>query len=294
MYSAKAAKEHFAVYEPRAHSRLRREHRLAFDLELALDRDEIAVHYQPIVLLDDGRLHAVEALVRWDHPTRGLLLPDDFLPAAEENGMMVEIGKRVVGLAFDDLRGVVAPETLGLWLNLGPAELTGDRLMEGLAVAMARAGIDPDALTVEITESGVFRDEQRAIAAMSNLRELGVHLSIDDFGTGYSSLSRLAELPIESVKIPLPFVSRLVGDDQNETFVDAIIRLADSLGLATVAEGIEHPGAVHTLRRLGCSLGQGHLFSEPLSAAELLPLLEDPKRLRSVVSGPRLSIAAAG
>jgi len=232
--------------------------------------------------------------VRWEHPTRGLLLPDEFLPAAEENGLMVQIGKSVAGQAFDELGSVLEPGTLGLWLNLGPTELTGDRLIEDLAVALARSGIDPDALTVEITESGVFGDEQRAIAAMANLRDLGVHLSIDDFGTGYSSLSRLAEFPIESVKIPLAFISRLTGDDQNETFVDAIIRLADSLGLATVAEGIEHPAAVRRLRRLGCSLGQGYLFSKPLPASELLPLLENPKQLRSVVASSRLSIAAAG
>ena len=211
------------------------------------------------------------------------------MPAAEGNGLMVQIGKSV-GQAFDELGSMLEPGTLGLWLNLGPAELTGDRLIEDLAVALARSGVDPDALTVEVTESGVFRDEERAIAAMANLRDLGVHLSIDEFGTGYSSLSRLAEFPIESVKIRLAFVSRLTGDARRRPW--SMIRLADWLGLATVAEGIEHPAAVRRLRRRGCSLGQGYLFSKPLPAAELLPLLENPKQLRSVVPSSRLSIAA--
>jgi predicted signal transduction protein with EAL and GGDEF domain len=145
---------------------------------------------------------------------------------------------------------------------------------------------------VEITESGVFRDEQRAIAAISaRPRRAPLDRRLRH---GLLVAEPARRVPIESVKIPLAFISRLTGDDQNETFVDAIIRLADSRGLGTVAEGIEHPAAVRRLRRLGCSLGQGYLFSKPLPAAELLPLLENPKQLRSVDSSSRLSIAAAG
>jgi diguanylate cyclase (GGDEF)-like protein len=266
MYSAKRSDQRrFALYEPSLHDRVRDERQLAIELELAVQRGEIEVHYQPVVRLSDGICEGYEALARWNHPERGLLPAAAFLATAEENGIIVDLGRSVIrqALAFAE----TWPRDLALWINLAPAELTNDRLVEELAVALANHGMPASRLTVEITESSVIRDEARALKAMRKLRDLGVHLTIDDFGTGYSSLSRLAEFPIESLKIPKPFVDKLTTEQRDDTFVDAILRLADSLGLVAVAEGIEDEAQVERLRELGCTLGQGYLFAKPQPAS---------------------------
>jgi diguanylate cyclase (GGDEF)-like protein len=262
--------------------------RPTLDLEFAVERGEIDVRYQPIVSLEDGEIRAFEALVRWHHPERGLLMPSDFMGAAESTGLIVEIGMNVAerALAFAGTWPRVADDgnAIGLWLNFGPVELAHDRLIPALASALARSGVAADRLTVEITESSLLRNEQTALASMHKLRELGAHLSIDDFGTGYSSLSRLSEFPVELLKIPKPFVTRLVGEEGDELFVDAILRLADSLDLVTVSEGVEQVPQLQRLLQLGCALGQGFLFSQPLAEAEVLDLLAEPGRYRGLVA----------
>jgi len=259
----------------------------AHDLELAVERGEIDVRYQPIVSLTDGGIHAFEALVRWRHPDRGLLLPSDFMGAAETSGLIVEIGMEVAerALAFAGRWPEVGSDgaPIGLWLNFGPAELAHDRLIPTLSAALAKSGVPADRLTVEITESSLLRNEETALAAMRNLRALGAHLSIDDFGTGYSSLSRLSEFPVELLKIPKPFVTRLVGEEGDELFVDAILRLAESLNLVTVSEGVEQVPQLQRLLQLGCALGQGFLFSQPLAEADVVDLLAEPGRYRGLV-----------
>ena len=173
---------------------------------------------------------------------------------------------------------------IGLWMNFGPVELANDRLIPDLATALDKARMDADRLTIEITESSLLRNEQTALASMHKLRDLGAHLSIDDFGTGYSSLSRLSEFPIELLKIPKPFVTRLVGEEGDELFVDAILRLAESLNLVTVSEGVEQVPQLQRLIQLGCVLAQGFLFSRPLAQAEVLDLLAEPNRYRDLVA----------
>jgi diguanylate cyclase (GGDEF)-like protein len=281
MYTAKEG-------ESRPHARPQQERRPALDLEHAVERGEIDVRYQPIVSLKDGGIHAFEALVRWHHPERGLLLPSDFIGAAESSGLIVEIGMAVAerALAFAGTWPAVGSDgsTIGLWLNFGPVELAHERLIPALAAALANSGVAADQLTVEITESSLLRNEQTALASMRKLRELGAHLSIDDFGTGYSSLSRLSEFPVELLKIPKPFVTRLVGEEGDELFVDAILRLAESLNLVTVSEGVEQVPQLQRLLQLGCALGQGFLFSHPLAEAEVLDLLANPDRYRGLVA----------
>ncbi|HET7128554.1 MAG TPA: EAL domain-containing protein [Gaiellaceae bacterium] len=256
------------------------------DLEHAVERGEIDVRYQPIVSLKDGSIHAFEALVRWHHPERGLLLPSDFIGAAESTGLIVEIGTEVAerALGFAGSWPAAGGDAIGLWLNFGPVELAHERLIPTLAAELARTGVDADRLTIEITESSLLRNEQTALASMHKLRELGAHLSIDDFGTGYSSLSRLSEFPVELLKIPKPFVTRLVGEEGDELFVDAILRLAESLDLVTVSEGVEQVPQLQRLLQLGCALGQGFLFSQPLAEAEVLDLLAEPDRYRGLVA----------
>ena len=257
-------------------------------LELAVERGEIDVRYQPIVSLKDGGIHAFEALVRWHHPERGLLLPSDFMGAAESTGLIVEIGMdvadRALGFAGSWPAVGASGDSIGLWLNFGPVELAHEGLIPTLAGARARTGVDADRLTIEITESSLLRNEQTALASMHKLRELGAHLSIDDFGTGYSSLSRLSEFPVELLKIPKPFVTRLVGEEGDELFVDAILRLAESLNLVTVSEGVEQVPQLQRLLQLGCALGQGFLFSQPLAEAVVLDLLAEPDRYRGLVA----------
>jgi diguanylate cyclase (GGDEF)-like protein len=271
MYSVKRSDRPYTLYEADLHEKLRAQRQLGLDLEAALERREIVVHYQPVVRLSDGEIEGFEVLARWPHPTRGLLSAAEFLPAAEETGLTVELGRLVLQQALEAARRW--PERLSIWLNLAPAELANERLVDMLAEALKGHGVDPSRIVIELTESGVIQGSDGALVTMRRLRELGVGLTIDDFGTGYSSLSRLAEFPIESLKIPKPFVDRLMGEDADEAFVDAILRLGDSLGLAAVAEGIEHPAQADRLRQLGCRFGQGYLFGRPTPAEEVERLL---------------------
>jgi len=304
MYAAKSDEHRrSALYEHALHSRLRQQGRLALELEHAVERGELVAHYQPIVSLVDGTIQAFEALVRWPHPERGLLVPGEFLATAEESGLMIDVGRSVLQQAFRSAQ--VWQETLpdsgniGIWVNLAPSELTNESLVEELALVLAQTGLDARRLTLEITESSMSRDEHGAVRALSRLRELGVRVSIDDFGTGYSSLSRLAELPIDMLKIPKTFIDQLAGEDTDTNVVDAILRLAGSLDLITVAEGIEQEAQAQRVHALGCGLGQGYLFSHPLPAAEVLRLLcdrrsrlDDPAALR-LVAGTSVAADAA-
>jgi EAL domain-containing protein (putative c-di-GMP-specific phosphodiesterase class I) len=230
------------------------------------------------VRLADGGIEGFEVLARWPHPTRGLLTAADFLPVAEETGLTVELGRVVLQQALADARRW--PESLSIWLNLAPAEIANERLVDTLAESLEQYGVEPSRLVVEVTESGVDQGSDAALLAMRRLRNLGVGLTIDDFGTGYSSLSRLAEFPIQSLKIPKPFVDKLIAEDADEAFVDAILRLGESLGLSAVAEGIEHQAQADRLRQMGCRLGQGYLFGRPAPAAEVdrLLLLQEAER----------------
>ena len=279
MYSVKRSERPYTLYEADLHERLRAQRQLGLDLELALERGELAVHYQPVVRLADGEVEGFEVLARWPHPTRGLLTAGEFLPAAEEAGLSIELGRVVLEKALQ--AACRWPERLSIWLNVAPAEFANEALVDTLAESLERFGMEPSRLVIEVTESGVIQSNDAALVAMQRLRELGVRVSIDDFGTGYSSLSRLAELPIQSLKIPKPFVDKLVGQDPDEAFVDAILRLSDSLGLATVAEGIEHPAQAARLRELGCRFGQGYLFGRPAPAEEAQSLLHERESARS-------------
>ena len=299
MYVAKGDdRSHYAIYEPRFHQRLRERQELGVELRRALEGDEIVVHYQPVVSLETGSIEAFEALVRWEHPERGLLGPDEFLGIAEESGLIVDLGATVMSQALSQVREwqetVSNAADIGLWVNLAPGEFTNERLVEDLAFALSRARFDPRKLTVEITESSVMRDEHNGLKAMHRLRDLGVALSIDDFGTGYSSLSRLAQFPIQLLKIPKTFVDPLAGEDADTSFIDAILRLGDSLGILTVAEGIEHAAQARRLRDVGCELGQGYVFSQPLTAHDAHRLLSSQSSFALPAhESPALRLAAS-
>jgi len=244
MYSAKASgKRRFATYEPQMHTRIRRRHELAGALEHALDRDEIEVHFQPIVALASARPVLIVAIGR-----RVLL---------EARRSVAEWQAR-----FADY------EQLSVNVNLSPAELLNPELTHDVRTALAASGLAPVSLVLEITESGAMTDTVAALAAMNELRRLGVRLALDDFGTGHSSLSHLRDFPIDTLKIAKPFVDRLDQGEGDTTFTDAILRLAAALQLDVVAEGIERAGQAELLRRLACGVGQGFHFSRPLDRVD--------------------------
>src|SRR5581483_1506772 len=291
MYSAKASgKRRYATFEPQMHARVRRRHELAGALEHALDRGEIEAHFQPIVALSSGRPVSLEALVRWQHPSRGILLPGAFLPLAEERGVIVPIGSFVLTEACRRAAAwrerFAGHEQLSVNVNLSPAELLRPEVAADVDGALKASGLPPEALVLEITESGAMADATAALNAMHDLRRLGVRLALDDFGTGHSSLSHLRDFPIDILKIAKPFVDRLDHGPGESTFTDAILRLASALELDVVAEGIERPEQAALLRRLECGLGQGFHFSRPLEVDDaesyLARTASARKRMRAV------------
>jgi diguanylate cyclase (GGDEF)-like protein len=274
MYSAKGnGKGGYAWYQPEMHLRVRRRQEMATALEQAAERNEITVHYQPIVAVATGRAVALEALVRWNHPVRGLLLPQSFIPLAEETGLMGPIGRLVLSQACEQLRvwrsQFPSYEKLMVNVNLSQSELRDENLLADVDQIVAASGIPPDAVILEITESSAMENPPGTIETLRKLRQLGVRLALDDFGTGYSSLSHLRDFPIDMLKIAKPFIDRIDRDAADGTFVDAILRLAAALDLDVVAEGIERASQARTLRTLNCALGQGYLYARPADAREI-------------------------
>jgi EAL domain-containing protein (putative c-di-GMP-specific phosphodiesterase class I) len=250
----------------------RRRADLQSDLAQAVAGGQLELHYQPVVALDGGDVVGHEALVRWRHPVRGLVPPVDFVPLAEQNGDIVEIGRWVLREA---VRQAAAWTTDGAALrmavNLSPRQLLDDDVPALVAVALADSGLPAARLTLEVTESVLVQDFDRVVGELARLRAMGVRIAIDDFGTGFSSLSYLRRLPTDVVKIDRSFVMELTEVDSTLTLVSSIIELARSLGLDVVAEGVETEAQRVVLERLECGQAQGYLFARPLPAGELDP-----------------------
>ncbi len=274
MYRAKAdGKRRAEVFDPKMHRSIVERHELNTDLGRSISRGDLAVHYQPIVDLTTGRIVGVEALVRWRHPTRGIVDPTDFIRLAEESGKIVALGRTVLQAAA---RQVVAwhrlpgLETLALSVNLSPLQLQHKGFIDEVVADLRDSGIDPGDLTFEMTETAMFRDTQATIVTLELLRALGVRIAMDDFGTGYSSLAYLRRFPVDILKIARELIGA-PGEAEREAwaFAKAILALGRSLGLTVVAEGIETDEQLRMLRRLGCELGQGYLFGRPATAKEI-------------------------
>jgi diguanylate cyclase (GGDEF)-like protein len=271
MYQAKmAGKGCFERFDPEAQAAMLHRRNLKEELRRAIDNGQLTVHYQPIVALATGHAAAAEALVRWEHPTRGRIMPSEFIPLAEETGMIVAIGRFVLSEAChqaarwqdDDAGGAMR----AVHVNLSALELRQPDLIETVSAAIADAGIDASDLVLEITESQLLEDADQSVATLHALRALGVRLALDDFGTGYSSLSYLHSLPLDILKIAKPFVDR-VAEASQDSFVRMMIDLAKSLELEVIAEGIETAEQVEALRVLQSSFGQGFFLAEPAAAA---------------------------
>jgi len=240
------------------------------ELRTAITNDQLVVHYQPKIDLATGEVNSVEALVRWDHPTRGLLYPDAFLPLVEEAGLMSGLTRVVLGLALDQAAAWRAQgRPLTVAVNLSASSLVDADLPQLVASMLAARGAPPDALQLEVTEEFLMADRDRARAILSRLRHSGVQISVDDFGTGYSSLSYLRDLPIDELKLDRSFVFPMADDARAAALVASTIDLAHSLGLRMVAEGVETQVAYSELAALGCDQAQGYYMSRPVPAAEL-------------------------
>jgi EAL domain-containing protein (putative c-di-GMP-specific phosphodiesterase class I) len=289
MYRAKAnGRGCLAVFEP---SMLALQlARLELDVELreALERDEFQLRYQPIVDLATGEVVEVEALVRWAHPTRGLIGPDDFIKMSEETGQIVALGAWVVREACRDARAWLDRKRLSaqfrVSVNTSAREVVEAGFAAGILAALRESGLAADRLTIEITESMLLADQTVGIAALHTLRDAGVRIVIDDFGTGYSALSYLNQLPVDGLKIDRSFVQGLGREREKGAIVRATIAFARGLGLIVTAEGIETEAQLRQLVALHCDRGQGFLFARPLEAEAVTSLLVS-RRVYRVPSG---------
>jgi diguanylate cyclase (GGDEF)-like protein len=270
-----AGKRRYSVFTPAMRDSVVRRHGLKAELERAIERRELVVQYQPVVDLVTGKTSSVEALVRWNHPSRGRIPPLEFIPLAEQTGLIVPLGRYVLEEAC--ARVDERHPGLQVQVNLSAIELEQPDLIETITDVIQRTGIAPGRLVLEVTETLLVKDAVRGVETLQQLRDLGVQLALDDFGTGYSSLSYLRNLPLDSLKIAREFVEGMAFSEHDAAFVRLIVGLAKTVGLKVVAEGIETRAQLDMLREIGCDLGQGYYFSEPMDvdADWLTPRVDD-------------------
>jgi diguanylate cyclase (GGDEF)-like protein len=239
------------------------------DLRLALLHRELELHYQPIIRLADGSIAALEGLIRWQHPSRGLLAPGAFIGIAEESDLIMELGRLVIALACADAArwNALAPDgtEVALSVNLSPHQLADDGLVQFIATSIRASGIRPAQLGLEITETVVLSDDPLHLARLLEIRAMGVRLLLDDFGTGYSSLSHLQRVPLDTLKLDRSFVAGIDQNDRDSAIVVATRELARALGLAVVAEGVETAEQAVRLQAIGCEFVQGYFFARPMA-----------------------------
>jgi diguanylate cyclase (GGDEF)-like protein len=292
LYRAKAeGRGTYSFFEPRMNAEIRQRRQLEIDLRNALINNELTVYYQPLVNLGTGKVVSFEALVRWRHPSRGLVLPDSFIALAEEVGLIIPIGEQVMRLACQDATGW--PTEIRLALNVSVAQFRSAQLIDTLLHAVQLSGFDPSRLDIEITESVLMRDTQATLVKLQRLRDLGMRIVMDDFGTGYSSLSYLRSFPIDKLKIDQCFLRDIDTDGSAKAIVRAVVHLGRALGIPVVAEGVETEEQFGWLRAEGCSEGQGFLLSRPCAAESVMETIEQINRSSETRGGSELAVAAA-
>ena len=272
MYAAKEkGKGGYEIFDGAMHEGVLRRLDLKADLARAVQNDEFDIYYQPIFSLDDNKMVGAEALLRWNHPKRGQVPPMEFIPIAEETGLILEIGRWVLEEACRQAQWWQMnydPE-FSVSINISARQLQEPSFVTDVHRALTSAPVDPKTVTLEITESVLSTDKDLVKAKLSGLRTLGVHIAIDDFGTGYSSLGYLRQFPIETIKIDKTFTDGVAQGPEDSALARAILKLADTLGMSTVAEGIESDDQAKHLKLLGCPWGQGDHFGPAMKADEL-------------------------
>ena len=282
LYGAKAdGRGTYRFFETAMDERMKARRELEVMLRQALANDEFELHYQPLVSLQDSRITCCESLLRWNHPERGTISPAEFVPVAEEIGLIVALGEWVLRKACAD--AAAWPEDIKVAVNLSPIQVMSQNLVPMVVNALAAAGLPAQRLEIEITESVLMQNSEATLATLHRLRELGVQISMDDFGTGYSSLSYLRSFPFDKIKIDRSFITGLSEGDDSVAIVMAIAGLARSLGIRTTAEGVETEQQMQQVRALGCTEMQGYLFSPPgriEKISQLFPQPDAPKLAR--------------
>ncbi|NPU14837.1 EAL domain-containing protein [Bradyrhizobium sp. 83002] len=272
MYAAKAAgRRTWRFFEPEMDAQVKARHQLEVDLRQAMVDDQLEVYYQPCLSLQDDRIVGCEALVRWRHPTRGYVSPAEFIPIAEDTGLINQLGERVLNVACTE--AATWPDDIRLAVNVSPVQFKSGTLALKVAKALAASGLSPRRLELEITEAVLIRDDD-ALDTLHELRALGVRIALDDFGTGYSSLSYLQRIPFDKIKIDRCFVKDITESEGSAAIVQAVVNIAAIRKMSTTAEGVETEAQRQVLKRLGCSEMQGYLFSPPKPAADVRGLFE--------------------
>lgn len=277
MYRAKqAGKARCEVFDPDMHARAVRRLKLESELRKAIESRELEVHYQPIVSLSDGRIIGFEALSRWKRPG-GLALPSEFIPVADETGLIVPINRLVLQDACRQLRfwqqSFPSDPPLNMSVNIAPRQFAQSDLANDICLAIEHSKIEPQTLQLEIMETTAMGEAEKAADMLAELKRIGVRISIDDFGTGYSSLSRLQRLPVDCLKVDRSFICRMNEDQDSQEIVRLIIAMAHALNLKVVAEGTETTEQINTLKHLRCEMAQGYFFSRPAPADAITALL---------------------
>jgi diguanylate cyclase (GGDEF)-like protein len=294
MYHAKSKEKPFVIFDQTMHQRAVNLLQVETDLRYALERDELVSFYQPIISLETMKVIGFEALMRWNHPKRGLVSPGEFIPVSESTGLIIPMTIWMLRDACQKLAKwqQMSPDNHNLMMsvNLSGKHFAEDNLVSEIKNIINETGVPPMSLKLEITESAVMDNAEAAISMLEQLKRVGVQLSIDDFGTGYSSLSYLHRFPIDTLKIDRSFVSSMEGGSENGEIVRTVIALAKALGLNVIAEGIETIHQLHQLRILGAEYGQGFLFSRPVPLEETEILLADRLRWRNIMPNSDISV----